>query len=117
MLLLGAPLLLVAIRRLEHHGIDPASIILIKLLPLQAGADALAEVLDDAHVLEPVIVGLGAVDVARLRILRWRADGILLAGLGGRRTVGLIGCATRALEDATRETTLVVGEVRSQARG
>ena len=118
LLLLLAPLLLVAIRGLKHHGVDPASIVLIKILPLQTGADAVAEVLDDAHVLEPVVVRLGAVDVT-LRLLGWRADtrGVLLAGLGGGRTVFLIGGAARALEDTAGETALVVGEVGAEAGG
>ena len=111
--------------RVEHHGVDAAGVhaagcVLLILAALEPGADSVSEILDDTHVLNPVVVRLR---LSPLRLLRRRTDRRhpVIARLGGgsssvRRLVGRP-AAAGTLENTAGEATLVMGEVGAEASG
>lgn len=102
--------------RVQNHRVDAGGVVVLLILSaLEPVADAVAEELDHAHVLQPVIIRLGV--GTALGFIRWRADlGRITRALGGGRAIALLGgrASTGALEHAARETALLVGEVGSK---
>ena len=103
------------VQRLLEARVDAGVIVPILIIAaLQAMLDAVAQVLEDAHVLEPIIVRLG---LASLGLSRGRADrrhiDVTRLGCGGavRGAAGTAG----ALQDTTRKAALIVGEVGAEA--